>query len=404
MQTHIADFIKDTDAGKEAERILRTCTHCGFCLATCPTYQELGNELDSPRGRIYLIKQVLEGHEPTGETQLHLDRCLTCRACESTCPSGVEYSKLADIGREVVEQKVPRNEKRALRWFIRTAVPNPKVFSTLMTLGQAARPLVPGALRDKLPAKESAPTWPEAPKQATRRVLLLEGCAQPAMTPATNPETVRLLGEAGIEVVRTPKAGCCGALHQHLGEPEGAHGYMKRNIDAWWPEIQNGADAIVVNASGCGAQVKDYGYFLRNDPDYAEKAAEVARLAVDPVELIEGMADRLAPRADAPRRIAFHCPCTLQHGQKMPGRVEAVLRKAGFELTPIGEPHLCCGSAGSYSVLQPEMAKRLRRRKLDNIEPAKPEMIVTANVGCQTHLGDEAKVPVRHWVELLTVR
>ncbi len=403
MQTHLADFIKDTPQGREAESILRKCTHCGFCLANCPTYRLLGDELDSPRGRIYQVKQLLEGEAPTASHQLHLDRCLTCRACETTCPSGVHYSRLADIGRELIEREVPRSAtQRLTRGALRNLLPRPALFGPLMRLGQALRPLVPGPLKGKVPARRPAPAWPARGHSA--RVLMLEGCVQPAMEPPINPQTARLLDGLGLEVVRTPAVQCCGAVSQHLGAPHEAAGHMRRNIDAWWPHVEAGARAVVVNASGCGAQLIEYGHLLAHDPAYAEKARRISELTRDPVQLLEENAERLEPAADAPRRIAFHTPCTLQHAMGLNGRVDALLRKVGFELTPVADPHICCGSAGTYSVLQPELAKRLRSDKLDKLHAGAPELIATANIGCLTHLAESTGTPVRHWVELLQVR
>lgn len=403
MQTHLADFLKGTPEGAEAERILRSCVHCGFCLATCPTYQLLGDEQDSPRGRIYLMKQVVEGSPATRGTQLHLDRCLTCRACETTCPSGVQYGKLVEVGRELVEHQVPRPlHQRLLRYALRQVLPRRRLFSALLRTGQAMRPLLPRVLRDKIPARARA-QWP-APAASQRKVLLLEGCVQPSLAPGINAATARLLADLHLELVRTPAAGCCGAVSRHLAAPEEAAGYMKRAIDAWWPHIEAGAEAIVVNASGCGAQVKEYGYLLRNDPIYAAKAARVSALARDPVELLEAFAARLTPAADAPQRIAFQSPCTLQHGQKLGGRVEALLSRLGFTLTPVADAHLCCGSAGTYSILQPDLSAQLKSRKLANLGAGAPELIATANIGCLSHLAADADVPVRHWLELVAVK
>ncbi|WP_290647933.1 glycolate oxidase subunit GlcF [Aquisalimonas sp.] len=404
MQTWLTDAIRNTPEGEEAERILRKCTHCGFCLATCPTYQLVGNELDSPRGRIYLMKKVLEGQPATETTQVHLDRCLTCRNCESTCPSGVEYGRLVDIGRSLVEQQVPRTGRGALmRTALRTVLPRRRLFTALVRTGQLVRPLVPGALRAKIPPRRRAPRWP-AERNHARKVLLLEGCVQPALDPGINPVTARLLDRLRIKTVRTPASVCCGAIDQHLGHPQAAEEHVRANIDAWWPHLEAGAEAIVVNASGCGLQVKDYGHILRDDPDYADKAQRVAEHTVDPVELLLREEERLTPAREAPRKIAFHPPCTLQHGQKLGGRVESLLRRLGFELTPVPDAHLCCGSAGTYSVLQPEMAKQLRTNKLNNLQTGKPELIATANIGCLCHLNEGAAVPVRHWLELLDAR
>ncbi len=403
MQTHLADFIKDTAAGQEADEILRKCTHCGFCLANCPTYRLLGDELDSPRGRIYQIKQVLEGETPTQSLQLHLDRCLTCRACETTCPSGVEYGRLADLGREIVEAQVPRPPVQGwLRLALRSVLPRPRLFASLLAMGRVARPLVPGALRKKIRPRRSPPAWPST-QSRERFVLMLEGCVQPALEPPINPQTAGILEGLGIGVRRTREVSCCGAIDQHLGAPDAALERIRANIDTWWPHIEAGAEAIVVNASGCGAQVKDYGHLLADDPDYADKAARVTELAIDPIELLEAHADRLAPADDAPRRVAFQTPCTLQHAQKLNGRVDALMARIGFEMTPVPDGHICCGSAGTYSVLQPELAGRLRSQKLDNLATGDPEVIATANIGCLTHLDEAADVPVRHWLELIKV-
>ncbi len=403
MQTWLTSDIRRTREGQEADRILRSCTHCGFCLATCPTYQLLGNELDSPRGRIYLIKQVLEGQAPTARTQLHLDRCLTCRACETTCPSGVEYGKLVDIGRELVEEQVSRRDQRIRRWALRTLLPRPALFSALLRAGQMVRPLVPAGLREKIPHRRRAPPWPAEHRHA-RSVLMLEGCVQPALEPAINPITARLLDALGIRVIRTPASRCCGAIDQHLGYTYEAGVHVRRNIDAWWPYLAEGVEAIVINASGCGVQVKDYAYLLANDPDYAHKARLISELAADPVELLLREEERLRPADNAPRRVAFQSPCTLQHGQKLGGRAEGLLTRLGFELTPVADAHLCCGSAGTYSVLQPRLARQLRADKLDNLQAGDPELIATANIGCLTHLNARSEVPVRHWLELLDVR
>ncbi len=403
MQTSIIDSIRNTAQGEEADRILRSCTHCGFCLATCPTYQLLGNELDSPRGRIYLMKQVLEGQTPTATTQQHLDRCLTCRACETTCPSGVEYGRLVDIGRELVEQDVPRSKGATLqRWALRELLPRRALFGTALRLGQWLRPLAPARLKEKIPVARRAPPWPQD-RPRSRRVLMLEGCVQPAMDPVINPQTARILDALGIAVERTPASRCCGAINQHLGKPERALSQARTNIDVWWPHVQDGAEAIVVNASGCGVQVKDYGHLLRNDAGYAEKAERISALTLDPVELLLQEEARLRPAAAAPRRIAFQAPCTLQHGQKLPGRVEGLLTRLGFDLVPVADAHLCCGSAGTYSVLQPALSQQLRSNKLQALTAGNPELIASANIGCITHLGAAAGVPVRHWLELIDV-
>lgn len=404
MQTNLADFIKNTPQGEEAERILRACVHCGFCLATCPTYQLLGDERDSPRGRIYLMKQVLEGEPATAAIQTHLDRCLTCLACETTCPSGVEYGKLLDIGREVVAEQVARPlPERSKRWALRQVLPRPRLFAALYGLGQRLRFLLPPSLRQKLPAARAAePHWPQA-QASGRRMLLLEGCVQPSLAPSINPATAQLFADLGMTLERTPEAGCCGAVAQHNGSNSEALTAARRNIDAWWPQIEAGAEGIVVNASGCGVQVKEYGYLLRHDPRYVAKAEQISALAKDPIELLEAEVQRLQAAPNVPHRIAFQAPCTLQHGQQLAGRVEALLTRIGFTLTPVADAHLCCGSAGTYSLLQPELSRQLQARKITNLQAGAPELIATANIGCLTHLNEVSAVPVRHWVELVQV-
>jgi glycolate oxidase iron-sulfur subunit len=405
MQTQLADAIRDSRHGEVADAILRSCVHCGFCTATCPTYQLLGDELDGPRGRIYLIKQVLEGHAPSRKTQLHLDRCLTCRACETTCPSGVRYGRLVDIGRAAVETAVPRPlgerlSRRLLRWL----VPYRRRFGLFLGVGQIIRPLLPASLRAKVPPRRAAGPWPTAKRPRT--MLALAGCAQAAATPDTNAAAARVLDRFGISLVEAPRAGCCGALPHHLNAEEEAFAMMRRNIDAWWPQVEAGAEAILVTASGCGAMVKDYGVLLAHDPGYAGKAARIANLARDTGEVLAAELDRqdaspLGTRAGAGRKIAFHAPCSLQHGQKLSGLVEGLLTRLGFVLTPVADSHLCCGSAGSYSLLQPELALRLREDKLASLAVGGPECIATANVGCQLHLESGTPIPVRHWIELV---
>jgi len=388
-----------------SEQILRKCVHCGFCTATCPTYQLLGDELDGPRGRIYLIKQVLEGQAPTRATQLHLDRCLTCRNCETTCPSGVQYGRLVEIGRNVVEQQVPRpSGERAVRWLLKEGLPSP-LFGPAMALGRLARPLLPAALKDKVPgaAHPRARQWPRT--EHTRKVLLLQGCVQPAMLPNINAATARVLDAAGIQTLVAEEAGCCGAIRTHLNDPEGGLDDMRRNIDAWWPQVVQGrVEAIVMNASGCGVMVKDYGHALAHDPAYAERARRIAALTRDISELLPDLVPRLKPklRRQGARKLAFHPPCTLQHGQQLRGGVEEHLGKLGFDVKLAAvESHLCCGSAGTYSVLQPELSQQLRDRKLGHLAPLAAEVIVSANIGCIQHLGAGTSTPVRHWVEVL---
>ena len=409
MQTHLASEFKGTADGREAEAILRQCVHCGFCTATRPTYQLLGDELDGPRGRIYLMKQLLEGAPVTRKTQLHLDRCLTCRNCESTCPSGVRYGHLVDIGRKLVEARVQRPAgERAVRWLLKEGLTSP-LFGPAMKLGQAFRPLLPGALKDKVPAPSPrrAHDWPT--RSHPRKVLLLLGCVQPAMAPNINSATARVLDAAGIQVLVADGAGCCGAIRTHLNDHEGGLADMRRNVDAWWPLVEGltregRVEAIVMNASGCGATVRDYGHLLAGDPAYADKARRVAELTRDLSELLAGMVPALKPRLQrgARPRLAYHPPCTLQHGQQLRGGVEQGLRELGFDIQlAASESHLCCGSAGTYSVLQPELAHALRDRKLGHLDPLGAECIVSANIGCIQHLQSGTPTPVKHWVEVL---
>ena len=405
MQTTLSPEFKGTAAGEEAEAILRKCVHCGFCTATCPTYQLLGDELDGPRGRIYLMKQVLEGAEPTRATQLHLDRCLTCRNCETTCPSGVQYGHLVDIGRQVVEAKVQRPAgERAVRWLLKEGLTSP-LFKPAMQLGQMVRPLLPEVLKDKVPERQPprAHEWPQ--REHARKMLMLTGCVQPAMAPNINAATARVLDAAGIQAVVAPSAGCCGAIKTHLNDQAGGHEHMRRNIDAWWPMVSQGTvEAIVVNASGCSVTVKDYGHALRHDPAYAAKAAKVSALARDLSELLPTLAPALAGklRQSAPRKVVFHPPCTLQHGQKVRGPVETGLSELGFDVSLAAmDSHLCCGSAGTYSVLQPELSHQLRDRKLGHLRASGPDVIVSANIGCIQQLQSGTQTPVRHWVELV---
>jgi len=406
MQTQLADYIKDTPEGLEADRILRSCVHCGFCLATCPTYQLLGNELDSPRGRIYLIKQMLEGGTVTGKTLLHLDRCLTCRACETTCPSGVQYGKLIDIGRGIAEKKIGRNwlalvQRKALRAILLT----PSLFAPLLKLGQAFRPWLPATLKANVPAPVAAGEWP-APRHA-RKMLMLAGCVQPTMAPQINSAAARVLDRLGISLITAPEAGCCGALSYHLNAHDEALDYMRRNIDAWTPHLDQGAEAIVMTASGCGVTVRDYGYYLQRDPAYAEKAARVSGMTRDVSEILaaeKAALQKLLAKAKPEKRnakLAVHTPCTLQHGQKITGVLEAILTSAGYEVVPAPDGHLCCGAAGTYSILQPELSSQLLKNKVTALETNQPERIVTANIGCLLHLQSGTQKPVAHWIELI---
>ncbi len=399
MQTALADFIRDTPEGREADAILRKCVHCGFCNATCPTYQLLGDELDGPRGRIYLVKQVLEGVAPTEKTRLHLDRCLTCRACETTCPSGVQYGRLADIGRDIVERKVGRGAWDGLkRSVLARVLPNGGMFSFLLNLGRATRIFLPEFLKRKIPAKaEPAGSWP-APRHQ-RRMLVLAGCVQPALAPSINAAAARVLDRAGISLIEAPAAGCCGAVRFHLNDQEAGRDDMRALIEAWWPMIESGdIEAIVMTASGCGTTVKEYGHLLKDDPVYRGKAEKISSMTKDLCEVIP---EASIKKTTHPSRIAFQSPCSLQHGQQIRGNVEALLRKAGYELEEVADGHLCCGSAGTYSILQPELSVQLRDRKLAALAAGGAGTIATANIGCLSHLQGGTPTPVRHWIQLL---
>ena len=404
MQTTLTDSFKQTPEGQEAAAILRTCVHCGFCLATCPTYQLLGDELDSPRGRIYLMKQLFEGEDVSEKTQLHLDRCLTCRACETTCPSGVKYGRLVDIGRGLVESRVQRGFVANLQRKALTAVlPNPAIFKTLLKLGQLARPLLPELLKRKIPPPQSAQTWPAA--RHARKMLVLDGCVQPTLAPNINAATARVLDRLGISLVKSDQAGCCGAVAYHLNQHADGLDYMRRNIDAWLPFVETGVEAIVMTASGCGTTVKEYGHMLARDPIYAKKAEHISKLTKDISEVITAEADRFIelfePKQKRNEKIAFHPPCSLQHAQQLKGIVEPLLQKMGYELTPVPDAHLCCGSAGTYSILQPELSQRLLQNKIANLNLGKPSLIATANIGCQSHIQTATALPVKHWIELV---
>ena len=406
MDTKLTAELRATHAGQVAEEILRKCVHCGFCTATCPTYQLLGDELDGPRGRIYLIKQVLEGKPVTEKTRTHLDRCLTCRSCETTCPSGVKYSHLLNVGRELVEARLPRSFGDALaRGLLKAVLPRPTVFRVAVAVGRAARPLLPSSLADRLPPTQIAgASWPKAAGHQ-RRMLALAGCVQPSLAPNINAATARVFARLGIDVFEEAKAGCCGAVRFHLNDHEAAKKDMRRNIDAWWPHIEAGVEAIVVTASGCGVQVRDYAHILADDTVYAEKAAKISALCRDPSEILSaekaGLLALLAARPEQRGKLAFHSPCTLQHGLQIRGSIEALLQGAGYELTPVADSHLCCGSAGTYAILQPELAGKLRENKLAALNAGGPALAATANIGCLTHLQAGSALPVRHWIELI---
>ncbi len=396
MQTFIDQ--PRTPAIEEAESILRNCVHCGFCTATCPTYQLLGSELDSPRGRIYLIKEMLETGKATEKTRLHLDRCLTCRSCETTCPSGVHYGRLIDIGREMVEEKSPRTLiERLMRRAMLSTIPFTGRMSVALSAARLARPLLPKSLGAKIPEKQDRAAMPRT--SHSRRMLILEGCVHPLTAPDTNIATARVLDSLGISLINA--SGCCGALNQHLSDSHGAKDMMRRNIDAWWPYIEEGAQAIVMTASGCGLMVKEYGELLKDDAEYAKKASRISSLAKDISEILAGEDIERFSHAGRGMRVAYHSSCTSQHGQKLSGRIEALLARCGFELTQVADSHLCCGAAGSYTLTQPELSGRLLNNKVASLEAGKPEIIATANVGCQMHLASSTSLRVVHWIELL---
>jgi len=401
MKTELSSELLATPEGKDADSILRTCVHCGFCNATCPTYQLLGDEKDGPRGRIYLIKQLLEGKEATEKTQQHLDRCLTCRNCETTCPSGVKYSHLLEIGRKHIEKKVPRDFKsRVTRQLLLNILPYEKRFTPLMRMGQIFKPLTPKVLKKKIPKRTTKGFLPK--ESHKRKMLILSGCVQPAMSPDINAATARVLNKLGISLITPKKAGCCGAVSLHLSAEEAALNFMRNNIDAWWPDIESGAEAIIMTASGCGVTVKEYGHLLKHDTNYAEKAERVSNICRDISEIIDQEdLSVLNLNHDVKQKISFHPPCTLQHGQKITGIVESILNKSGFELLPVLDSHLCCGSAGTYSILQAELSEQLQKNKIKNLLANKPELIVTSNIGCQTHLQEVSDIPVIHWIHLL---
>jgi glycolate oxidase iron-sulfur subunit len=399
MQTNLAGFVQNRPEARELESILRDCVHCGFCLATCPTYQLLGNELDSPRGRIYLLKQVLEGEQVSRLTQQHLDRCLTCRACETTCPSGVRYGRLLDIGRDIVESKVSRPWlAQAKRWLIRTLFPYPKRFSRVMQIARGVRPILPSVLKQKIPLFQQEISWPEPRHQ--RKVLLLSGCVQPALAPSIDVMAAKVLDNIGISLIKVHPGGCCGALNYHLSDHQQALAFARQNIDACWPYIEQGAEAVLMTASGCGVMIKSYGELLQFDPEYAAKAARVSALTKDISEILQH--ENLSIfSGEHSQNVAFHAPCTLQHGQQIIGVVEMILYQAGYHLTEVADAHICCGSAGVYSLLQPKLSAQLLNNKVAALQAEEPDIIATANIGCLTHLQSKSNRKVVHWVELL---
>ncbi len=403
MYTELADFIKDTPEGNIANTILSKCVHCGFCTATCPTYQLTNDELDGPRGRIYQIKSVLEGTPATKSVQEHLDRCLTCRNCETTCPSGVEYGKLVEIGREVVEKQLPRTGQAAFkRKLLRKLILNPALFNTTYRMGQNVKSMLPAALSKKIMAKK--PALAPVTQQHEHKVIMLAGCVQPTMSPNINLATARVLDKLNVTPVMPSNAGCCGAINLHMSEHEAGLDDMRRNIDAWIPLLNSGVKAIIINASGCGATVKEYGYHLQNDANYQDKANRISEAAMDIVEYLETRAQdllELMPAHTQQATLAYHPPCSLQHGMKLGGRVEMLLHKMNINVCLPHESNLCCGSAGTYSFFQPEFSEQLRDRKLGNLDELKPDVILSANIGCIAHLQSATQTPVEHWVEYL---
>ena len=400
MQTSIDPEYKLRDDVAEADGILRACVHCGFCTATCPTYRILGSELDSPRGRIYLIKDLLEGKEATEKTRLHLDRCLSCRSCETTCPSGVRYSRLLEIGRKIIDEKAPRSfGDKLLRKAMLKMLPDTRRMGLVLHIGRLLKPLLPAELKNKIPSHKLASPRPTT--QHPRRMLVLEGCVQPLTTPNTNAATARVLDRLGITLLNTPKAGCCGAINQHMSDEETAKQHMRNNIEAWWPHVEEGIEAIISTASGCGLMLKEYGEILKNDTAYAAKAARISALCKDPCEILNNEDLSVFSNIGKDGKVAYQSSCTLQHGQKLSGAVEKILSQCGYILTPVPDNHLCCGAAGTYTLLQPELSQQLLRNKLNALESSQPDIIVTANVGCQMHLESGSNIPVKHWIELL---
>ena len=414
MQTQLAPQFANTPEGIEAARILGKCVHCGFCTATCPTYQLLGDELDGPRGRIYLIKQIAEGQAPTEKTRLHLDRCLTCRNCESTCPSGVQYGNLVDIGRKWAEENTPARPigERLTRWALKEGLTKPALFNSAMTLGRLVRPLMPSSIKRKIPLVKNKALDPQINPYArpnahhARKMLILEGCVQPGMLPNINSATARVLDALKIQLVSAPSATCCGALRYHLNDQAGGLDNVKQNIDAWWPMVESGVEAIVMTASGCGVMVKDYGHLLANDPAYAAKAKKISEITKDISEVMASLQNELVALIGTDQKpgVVYHPPCTLQHGQQIRGKVEGLLSSLGIGVRLCNDSHLCCGSAGTYSVTQPELSEQLRKNKLKNLtvacEESGADVIVSGNIGCITHLQQDEK-PVLHWIEIV---
>jgi len=407
MHTSLSSKFQHTAEGKKAQELIEKCVHCGFCNATCPTYQILGDELDGPRGRIYLMKEVFEGGVPTRITQEHLDRCLTCRACETTCPSGVQYSQLLDLGKEVVERKVPRSRpEQLLRWMVREVVSEPKRFQRALNVGQKLKPVLPQALKEKIPQQHMVDPatlqWPVAKRE--RQMLVLEGCVQPALAPEINAAAARVLDRFGIQLTRVDRAGCCGAVRHHNSDKPGARAQAKQNIDAWWPFIDSGSvEAIVSTASGCGVELQEYALLLADDPHYAHKAERVAELSQDISVIVSQEIERLGNEFEVKKQnvaVAVQEPCTFQHALREKTPIAHLLQQFGYEPQIPQDAHLCCGSAGTYSIFQPKLSQQLRANKLQALNQTGPQYIATANIGCQSHLAEASEVSVVHWVQL----
>ena len=422
MIVELAEKYSHTDLGQEAESLLRPCVQCGQCTPVCPTFRLLNDEWDGPRGRIFLIKQFLVDKEPTfnllppalslktlngrslgSNLQLHLDRCLTCRSCETSCPEGVKYGRLLDIARELVEAEIPRpTRERVERKLVRTVVSHRRWFTTLLRTGQTLRGLLPVGLRERVPEKRDAGKWPQ--RSHERRMLVWQGCVQPALAPDINAAAARVLDRFGIHLI--PSAdGCCGSMAHHMASPDEARDLMRRSIDALWPQIEGGVEAIVLTASGCGMHFRDYGKLLKDDPDYSDKARRISEISKDIGEVVAAEWPRSElydfPKPENVRRIAFQSSCSLQHGEKLNGVVESLLKRAGFKLVPVSYKFLCCGAAGTYSILQRKISTSLRESKLKTLLASRPAGIATANIGCLTHLAAASPVPVHHWIELL---
>lgn len=392
-------FVQQPEA-QDAAEIIRKCVHCGFCTATCPTYQLLGDESDSPRGRIYLIRQLLEKGGATIKTRTHLDRCLLCRACETTCPSGVQYGQLIEYGRQLLEQVQPRPKINTLRRkTVAKALVQGGAIKTAVKLGIKVREWLPDALNQQLPDTTRGLEWP-TPRHA-RKMLVLAGCVQPALSPETNAKAARVLDRLGISLLQEDGSGCCGAVGLHTSDPQMGMRHIRERIDQWWPQLENGVEGIIFTASGCGVTIKDYAHLLKDDTDYAEKAVKVSAMARDLSEVVLSELDQLDADIGQNRKIAFHPPCTLQHGLKLSGVVEKILTSVGYDLLPVSDSHLCCGSAGTYSLFQPELSGKLKQNKLKALQAHQPELIATANIGCQQHLKTGTRRDVVHWIQLL---